>query len=56
MKEEKGDSISDLTFLVNEMNVVFAEAFNLDIGSVLCELVELGFDCPPVEMMLPVES
>ena len=56
MKEEKGNSIRDLTSLVNEVDVVFVEAFNLDISSVLWNLVELGFDCPPVEMMLPVES
>lgn len=56
MKEEKRNSIGDLTWLVNEMDVVLVEAFNLDIGSVLWELVQLGFDCPPVEMMLPVES
>ena len=56
MKEEKGDSVNDLTSLMHEMNVVLVVAFNLDIGSVLWELIELGFDCPPVEMMLPVES
>lgn len=53
MEEEKRDSISDLALLVNEMNTVFAETFYLDVGSELWESVELGFDCPPVEMMLP---
>lgn len=56
MKEEKRESIGDLTSLVNKMNVVFVEAFNLDADSVLWERIELGFDSPPIEMMLPAKS
>lgn len=57
MQDEKWDSIrSDLTSLVHEMDVIFAKVFNLDISGVLRELIELRFNSPPVEIMLPMKS
>lgn len=56
MQHEKWDSLRNLASLVHKMNVILTKVFNVDVRSVLRELVEFRFNSPPVEIMLPVES
>ena len=56
MNKEKRDGILDCAWLMDEVDIICVVVIYADLCYVLRKFIQLCFDRPPVESLLPVES
>lgn len=54
--KQQGDCLYNSTWLMDEMDLVYAVSFNLNLCDILGQSIQLLFHVPPVELMLPSMS